>query len=69
MAQLLLTVAGSAVNPIVGMMGALVGGYIDQKTNYFGMGPDDLIGPKIDQMKIQQSTEGAPINFCLGPEN
>lgn len=66
-----LVIGGSTVlsaATIGGMIGGAVGSYID--ANYlFPPKSSNSIGPRVDDYKLQTSSEGAGINRCFGPEN
>jgi hypothetical protein len=58
------------VGPILSVVGAAVGSYID---NAFLLPalfpPEDIIGPRINEIQIQFNEEGSPHNFALGTQN
>jgi hypothetical protein len=72
MAALVLSVAGAAAGAVFGpagaivgrIAGALVGNIIDQKL--FGPGDQNVIGPRLADLDVMASTEGAPIPRVYG---
>ena len=74
MATIALFAVGSAVaGPVGGFIGAAAGSYIDSQFVYpaiFGT-PDhqNLVGPRLDDLRLQTAKEGSPVNFCQGPFN
>jgi hypothetical protein len=66
MAALVLSVAGAAAGAVFGpagaivgrIAGALVGNIIDQKL--FGPGDQNVVGPRLADLDVMASTEGAP---------
>src|SRR3954464_6029909 len=67
MAALVLSVAGAAAGAVFGpagalvgrIAGALVGNIIDKKL--FGAGAQNVVGPRLADLDVMASTEGAPI--------
>ncbi len=58
--QLVLSVAGNAIaGPVGGMVGALVGGYLDARL--FAPDRPDVQGPRLNDLRIGGSAYGAPI--------
>jgi GTA TIM-barrel-like domain/Putative phage tail protein len=72
MAALVLSVAGAAAGAVFGpagaiagrIAGALVGNIIDQKL--FGPGDQNVVGPRLADLEVMASTEGAPIPRVYG---
>jgi hypothetical protein len=72
MAALVLSVAGAAAGSVFGpagaivgrIAGALVGNIIDQKL--FGPGDQNVVGPRLADLDVMASTEGAPIPRVYG---
>src|SRR5438270_1305297 len=72
MAALVLSVAGAAAGAVFGpagaivgrIAGALVGNSIDQKR--FGPGDQNVVGPRLADLDVMASTEGAPIPRVYG---
>jgi hypothetical protein len=72
MAALVLSVAGAAAGSVFGpagamvgrIAGALVGNVIDQKL--FGPGDQNVVGPRLADLDVMASTEGAPIPRVYG---
>ncbi len=72
MAALVLSVAGAAAGAVFGpagaivgrIAGALVGNIIDQKL--FGPGDQNVVGPRLADLDVMASTEGAPIPRVYG---
>src|SRR3954449_585048 len=72
MAALVLSVAGAAAGSVFGpagamvgrIAGALVGNVIDQKL--FGPGDQNAVGPRLADLDVMASTEGAPIPRVYG---
>jgi hypothetical protein len=72
MAALVLSVAGAAAGSVFGpagaiagrIAGALVGSIIDQKL--FGPGDQNVVGPRLADLDVMASTEGAPIPRVYG---
>src|SRR4051794_36157639 len=72
MAALVLSVAGAAVGSVFGpagaivgrIAGALVGNVVDQKL--FGPGDQNVVGPRLADLDVMASTEGAPIPRVYG---
>src|SRR5436305_12529892 len=72
MAALVLSVAGAAAGAVVGpagaiagrIAGALVGNIIDRKL--FGPGDQTVVGPRLADLEVMASTEGAPIPRVYG---
>lgn len=58
------------VGPILSVVGAAVGSYID---NAFLLPalfpPEDIVGPRLNEIQVQFNEEGAPHNFALGTQN
>lgn len=72
MAALVLSVAGAAAGAVFGpagaiagrIAGALVGNIIDKKL--FGPGDQNVVGPRLADLDVMASTEGAPIPRVYG---
>ncbi|WP_375411222.1 glycoside hydrolase/phage tail family protein [uncultured Bradyrhizobium sp.] len=72
MAALILSVAGAAAGAVFGpagaiagrIAGALVGNIIDRKL--FGPGDQNVVGPRLADLDVMASTEGAPIPRVYG---
>jgi hypothetical protein len=72
MAALVLSVAGAAAGAVFGpagaivgrIAGALVGNIIDRKL--FGPGDQNVVGPRLADLDVMASTEGAPIPRVYG---
>src|ERR1043165_9065265 len=72
MAALVLSVAGAAAGAVFGpagaiagrIAGALVGNIIDKKL--FGPGDQNVVGPRLADLEVMASTEGAPIPRVYG---
>jgi hypothetical protein len=72
MAALVLSVAGAAAGAVFGpagaiagrIAGALVGNIIDRKL--FGPGDQNVVGPRLADLEVMASTEGAPIPRVYG---
>ncbi|HEU0081596.1 MAG TPA: hypothetical protein VFQ87_01885, partial [Bradyrhizobium sp.] len=72
MAALVLSVAGAAAGAVFGpagaiagrIAGALVGNIIDRKL--FGPGDQNVVGPRLADLGVMASTEGAPIPRLYG---
>src|SRR5947209_10250175 len=72
MAALVLSVAGAAAGAVFGpagaivgrIAGALAGNIIDQKL--FGPGDQNVVGPRLADLDVMASTEGAPIPRVYG---
>jgi len=72
MAALVLSVAGAAAGSVFGpagaivgrIAGALVGNIIDKKL--FGPGDQNVVGPRLADLDVMASTEGAPIPRVYG---
>ncbi|MEO6382382.1 MAG: hypothetical protein ABIO35_10390, partial [Nitrobacter sp.] len=72
MAALVLSVAGGAAGALFGpagaiagrIAGALVGNVIDRKL--FGPGNQNVVGPRLADLDVMASTEGAPIPRVYG---
>ena len=72
MAALVLSVAGAAAGAVFGpagaivgrIAGALVGNVIDRKL--FGPGDQNVVGPRLADLDVMASTEGAPIPRVYG---
>src|ERR1700710_334594 len=72
MAALVLSVAGAAAGAVVGPAGAIagriagapVGNIIDRKM--FGPGDPNVVGPRLADLDVMASTEGAPIPRVYG---
>src|SRR5438309_9556250 len=72
MAALVLSVAGAAAGAVFGpagaivgrIAGALVGNVIDRKL--FGPGDQNVVGPRLADLDVMVSTEGAPIPRVYG---
>lgn len=70
MASLALGIVGGAfLGPIGAAVGSAIGSYID---NAFIMPslfpPEDVQGPRLDDLALTAATEGTPLNFGMGPE-
>ncbi|HEQ98801.1 MAG TPA: hypothetical protein ENO22_05620 [candidate division Zixibacteria bacterium] len=64
MAQLGLGIAGwYAFGPIGGLIGSFIGGYIDRRWLF---PPDAVEGPRLEDLKVQSSAYGVPINQIWG---
>src|SRR3954466_15034883 len=72
MAALVLSVAGAAAGAVFGpagavagrIAGALVGNIVDKKL--FGPGDQNVVGPRLADLEVMASTEGAPIPRVYG---
>src|SRR3954465_15274845 len=72
MAALVLSVAGGVAGAVFGpagaiagrIAGALVGNLIDRKL--FGPGDQNVVGPRLADLDVMASTEGAPIPHVYG---
>src|ERR1044072_5734533 len=72
MAALVLSVAGAAAGAVFGPAGAIagriagapVGNIIDKKP--FGPGDQNVVGPRLADLEMMASTEGAPIPRVYG---
>jgi len=72
MAALVLSVAGGVAGAVFGpagaiagrIAGALVGSLIDRK--FFGPGDQNIVGPRLADLDVMASTEGAPIPRVYG---
>ena len=70
MASLALGVVGGALlGPVGAAVGSAIGSYID---NAYIMPalfpPDDIEGPRLDDLALTAASEGSPLNFAMGPE-
>jgi len=66
MAQVVLSAVGSAIGgPIGGAIGSVIGGYIDQQA-IASLMPARQIGPRIPELRLQSTGEGAPIPCVYG---
>jgi len=72
-ASIALAIVGSTIGgPIGGAIGAAIGSWIDSQFLFpliFGRDDRSIIGPRLDDLKLQLASEGSPINLCIGPEN
>ncbi len=70
MASIIFGIIGGIIGgPVGAAIGAAIGGYIDSEFLFpaiFGE-PAPLVGPRIDDLGIQTSSEGSPINTAYGP--
>lgn len=58
------------VGPILSVAGAALGSYIDSAFLLPGLfPPEDIVGPRLNEIRVQFNEEGAPHNFALGTEN
>lgn len=58
------------VGPVTGVLGAMLGSYIDQRYLYpaiFGDEKEMSEGPRLDMFPHQSADPGAPMNRCYGP--
>lgn len=73
MATVGLAVVGNLIAPgIGGALGAALGGYIDNAFIFPAIFDADVPvqeGPRLDQLRLQSASEGAPILRCYGPQN
>ena len=66
MAQVVLSAVGSAIaGPIGGAIGSVIGGYIDQQA-IASLMPARQLGPRIPELRLQSTGEGAPIPGVFG---
>jgi hypothetical protein len=66
MAQVVLSAVGSAIaGPIGGAIGSVIGGYIDQQA-IASLMPARQVGPRIPELRLQSTGEGAPILCVFG---
>jgi hypothetical protein len=66
MAQVVLSAVGSAIGgPIGGAIGSVIGGYIDQQA-IASLMPARQIGPRIPELRLQSTGEGAAIPCAFG---
>ncbi|HEX6865732.1 MAG TPA: glycoside hydrolase TIM-barrel-like domain-containing protein, partial [Caulobacteraceae bacterium] len=66
MAQVILSAVGSAIaGPIGGAIGSVIGGYIDQQA-IASLMPARQLGPRIPELRLQSTGEGAPIPCVFG---
>jgi len=69
------TVVGTVVGSIIPIPGAqfvltALGAYIDQQFLLPALFPQpDIEGPRLNELRIQNAEEGAPMNFLVGPNN
>ena len=70
MATIALGIAGSALGGPIGLsIGGAIGSFIDQSLVFPGLfPPDDVIGPRLDSLKLQYQEEGSPVNMILGKQ-
>lgn len=65
--------AGAVTGATIGQaVGGLIGSYFDSTFLFpaiFSPESNEFSGPTLDQIQLQGSTEGDPINFCIGLEN
>lgn len=70
MATLVLSTVGGAVGgPVGAFIGSTIGGYID--SNYLGPAlfpQPDIDGPRLDDLRITNASDGTPAMFAIGPE-
>ena len=66
------TVFGISAAALGGAVGGFAGGLIDSTLLFpalLGSRQPDIIGPRIDDYRLQTASEGSGVNFCMGPEN
>lgn len=62
-------VGGYFGGPIGAAIGVAIGSYIDQKYIMPALfPPDDIQGPRLDDLKLTSASEGTPLGFAMGPE-
>lgn len=70
MASLVLGIVGNAILPgIGGVLGSLAGAAIDSfiiAPMLFGSQDSNTVGPRLDDLRVQTASEGAPFQYCLG---
>jgi hypothetical protein len=68
MATLALSLVGSSFGPAGGMIGAFVGGLIDNYLLFPALFPvPNTEGPRIDGISVTSANEGTPMNWSMGP--
>lgn len=70
MATIVLGVVGSYFGPVGGMIGAAIGGYIDNQFIMPALFPKEPIqGPRLNDLQVTTASEGTSMKWTIGPLN